>query len=243
LRGFTIYPAIDLRQGAVVRLKQGDPERETRFSDDPAATARAWFDAGATWLHVVNLDSAFGDADTLNRKAIKAILAQAQQCQGSIQLGGGIRSYADIKAAFDSGVQRIILGTLAVEQSEILFQAIQEYGPDRIAAGLDAEKGWVKVRGWQQATRQNAIELAEALVKGGLKWLVFTDIARDGIGTGLNIESTRRLTRLPGLLVIASGGVIAAQDIQLARQAGCAGVIVGRALYDRQFTITQWEYP
>ena len=227
----------------MVRLKQGDPDRETRFSDNPAATARAWFDAGATWLHVVNLDGAFGDADSLNRKAIEAILAQAQRCQGSIQLGGGIRSYADIKAAFDSGVQRIILGTLAVEQSEILFQAIQEYSPDRIAAGLDAEKGWVKVRGWQQATRQNAIELAEALVRGGLKWLIFTDIARDGIGTGLNIESTRRLTRLPGLQVIASGGVRAARDIQLAHQAGCAGVIVGRALYDQQFTITQWEYP
>ena len=243
MTGFTIYPAIDLRQGAVVRLKQGDPDRETRFSDDPAATARDWFEAGATWLHIVNLDGAFGDADTLNRHAIEAILAQAQRYQGNIQLGGGIRSYADIKAAFDSGIQRIILGTLAVEQPEILFKVIQEYGPDRIAAGLDAEDGWVKVRGWQQKTRQSAVELAEALVRGGLKWLIFTDIARDGVGTGLNIESTRRLTVLPGLNLIASGGVRAAQDIQLARQAGCAGVIVGRALYDRQLTITQWEYP
>lgn len=240
--GFTIYPALDLRQGAVVRLRQGDPDRQTRFSDDPPATARHWFNAGATWLHVVNLDGAFGEGDSLNRTAIDALLVQAQQYHARIQLGGGIRSYNDIRTVLASGVQRLILGTLAVEQPEILFQAIQEYGPDRIAAGLDAEDGWVKVRGWQQATRQRAAELAETLVQGGLKWLIFTDIARDGVGAGLNIESTRRLTRLPGLQVIASGGVRAGLDIQLARQAGCAGVIVGRALYDNQITITQWEY-
>jgi phosphoribosylformimino-5-aminoimidazole carboxamide ribotide isomerase len=243
LNGFTIYPAIDLRQGAVVRLQQGDPDRQTLFSTNPAETARKWFSAGAPWLHVVNLDGAFGDADTLNRKAILAILAEAEQFGGSVQLGGGLRSYADIRSARDAGVRRIVLGTLAAEQPELLAEAIAEFGAEHIAAGVDAEDGWVKVRGWQQATRLSVFELVSELASAGLMWLIFTDIARDGVGTGLNIDTTRRLARLPGLKVIASGGVREESDIQQARQASCAGVIVGRAIYDQRLTITQWEYP
>jgi phosphoribosylformimino-5-aminoimidazole carboxamide ribotide isomerase len=240
---FTIYPAIDLRQGAVVRLQQGDPDRQTLFSTNPAETARSWLSAGAPWLHVVNLDGAFGDADTLNRKAILAILAEAEQFGGSVQLGGGLRSYADIRSARDAGVRRIVLGTLAVEQPELLAKAIAEFGAEHIAAGVDAEDGWVKVRGWQQATGLSVFELVSELASAGLKWLIFTDIARDGVGTGLNIGTTRRLARLSGLKVIASGGVRGEGDIQQARQASCAGVIVGRALYDQRLTVTQWEYP
>jgi phosphoribosylformimino-5-aminoimidazole carboxamide ribotide isomerase len=240
---FTIYPAIDLRQGAVVRLQQGDPERQTLFATDPAETARNWFSAGAPWLHVVNLNGAFGDADALNRKAILAILAVAEQFGGKIQLGGGLRSYADMRSALDTGIQRIVLGTLAVEQPELIADAIAEFGSERIAAGVDAENGRVRVRGWQQATQYSADELVSELISTGLEWLIYTDIARDGVGTGLNIASTRQLAALPGLKVIASGGVRDERDIQQARAASCAGVIVGRALYERQLTITRWEYP
>jgi phosphoribosylformimino-5-aminoimidazole carboxamide ribotide isomerase len=240
---FTIYPAIDLRQGAVVRLQQGDPARQTLFSTDPAVTARNWFSSGARWLHVVNLDGAFGEPDSLNRTAIQAILAEADQFGGYVQLGGGLRSYPDLRLALESGIRRIVLGTLAAEQPELLAEAIAEFGPGRIAAGVDAEDGLVKVRGWLQATHLSAYELVSELGVLGLEWLIFTDIARDGVGTGLNIDSTRRLAQIPSLKVIASGGVRDEGDIQQARQAHCAGVIVGRALYDRQLTITQWEYP
>ena len=243
MRIFTIFPAIDLRRGAVVRLQQGDPDRQTKFSSDPAQTAQNWFSVGASWLHVVNLDGAFGDADAQNRKAIAAILAEADRSGASVQLGGGLRTYADIRSALESGVQRVVLGTLAVEQPELLAEAIAKFGPQRIAAGVDAHTGFVKIRGWQQATQKPAYELASELASAGLEWLIFTDIARDGVGTGINIDSTSRLAQIPGLKVIASGGVRDAGDIQRARQAKCAGVIVGRALYDGTLTISQWEYP
>ncbi len=242
MTAFTIFPAIDLRQGTVVRLQQGDPDRQTSFSDDPAAIARHWFQSGAAWLHLVNLDGAFGQPDSRNRAAIAAILEEAGRFGRQVQLGGGIRSYADIQAALNQGIQRVILGTLAVEQPDLLDKAVREFGAERIAAGVDAEAGMVKVRGWQQATRQTAFDLATRLASNGLAWLIFTDIARDGIGTGLNIASTQELTRIPGLKVIASGGVRDENDIERAQQAGCAGVIVGRALYDRKISPTTWEY-
>ena len=230
LSDFIIYPAIDLREGAVVRLKQGDPNRQTLFSTDPADTAHTWFSSGATWLHVVNLDGAFEDPDALNRKAIQAILAEAANFGGKVQLGGGLRSYQDICTALDSGVERVILGTLAVEKPELLTQAIREFGSERVAAGVDAENGLVKVRGWRQSTGRSLVGLVSELAQAGLEWLVFTDISRDGIGTGLNIASTRELVTIPGLKVIASGGVRNEDDLHQAHQAGCAGVIVGRAL-------------
>lgn len=243
MTAFTIFPAIDLRHGAVVRLQQGDPDRLTQFSDDPAAAARRWLDAGATWLHVVNLDGAFGDADTRNRNAILAILQEASQRGARVQLGGGIRNEQDIQAALELGAARLILGTLAVELPGVLARAVADFGPDRIAAGVDAREGLVKVRGWQQATQKPVLELVEELMAMGLAWVIVTDIARDGLGTGLNLASIRPLTRLPGLKVIASGGVHDQADIELARQEHCAGVIVGRALYDGRLAIEQWEVP
>lgn len=243
MRGFTIYPAIDLRQGAVVRLQQGDPERQTLFSIDPAQTARQWFEAGASWLHVVNLDGAFGDADRKNQEAIQTIVSEAERLGGKIQLGGGLRNISAIRSTLGSGIQRVVLGTLAAEQPELLAQMIAEFGTERIAAGVDAENSLVKVRGWQQATDQSAFDLVSELASAGLEWLVFTDIARDGVGSGLNIESTALLAQTTGLKVIASGGVRDERDIQQARQANCAGVIIGRALYDGRLSITQWEYP
>ena len=239
---FTIFPAIDLRHGTVVRLEQGDPDRLTRFSTDPAASARRWFEDGAAWLHVVNLDGAFGEADVRNRNAILTILDTARQQGTRVQLGGGIRSFQDVQAALDLGVDRLVLGTLSVEQPDVLARAIDAYGPDRVAAAVDARDGSVKVHGWQKATQKSVLDLANELWALGLMWLIFTDIARDGVGTGLNVDITRQLTNLHGLKVIASGGVHDEGDIVKAREAGCAGVIVGRSLYDGRLTIRQWEY-
>jgi len=239
---FTIYPAIDLRQGSVVRLRQGNPDHLTRFSDDPSAIAHHWFESGAGWLHVVNLDGAFGESDTLNRKAIQAILNEAARAGAKVQLGGGIRSFQDIQSTFEEGVDRLVIGTLAVEQPQILARALEEFGPDRIAVGVDARDGFVRVHGWKQAAGKSVLEFADELAALGLVWLIFTDIARDGLGVGLNLGTTAQITKLPALKVIASGGVHAQSDIENARLAGCAGVIVGRALYDRQLEISQWEY-
>jgi phosphoribosylformimino-5-aminoimidazole carboxamide ribotide isomerase len=180
---FTIYPAIDLRGGHVVRLKEGDPARLTMYSDDPAETARRWLEAGATWLHVVNLDGAFGESDEANRSALESILKVGMH----IQFGGGIRSLASVERALGLGVSRAILGTIAVEQPEVVAEAVKICGAESVAVGL---------------------------------------------GSGLNIPSTRALADASGLEVIASGGVHTLQDVVVAREANLAGVIIGRALYE-----------
>ena len=229
---FIVFPAIDLRGGQVVRLKEGDPTRQTHYSPDPAQVARRWIDAGARWLHVVNLDGAFDQPDLSNRRALNAILQTAANSGVSVQFGGGLRSLDAIQAALEAGVARAILGTLAAEQPTILEEALQRWGSEHIGAGLDARDGKVQVRGWQSSTPLEALALAHSLRQTGLRWLVFTDIARDGLQTGLNLTAAAELARASGLEVIASGGVASLSDVQGARQAGLAGVIVGRALYE-----------
>lgn len=229
---FTIYPAIDLRSGQVVRLKEGDPHRQTQYSSDPAQMARRWIEAGATWLHVVNLDGAFGDADSANQQALSAILAEARRANVSVQFGGGLRSLDAVQAALDLGVTRVVLGTVIIEQPEILTAAVARWSADKIAAGVDARGGRVQIRGWQSDTPLLALDLARTLRQNGLHWLIFTDIARDGLQTGLNLEATIELARESGLNVIASGGVSRLEDVQQTQAAGLSGVIVGRALYE-----------
>jgi len=230
--GFTIYPAIDLRQGKVVRLQQGDLKRQTVYADDPAATARCWLESGAGWLHVVNLDGAFGEADAANRQALAEILKAAADYDAQVQFGGGMRSLLDVDRALEMGVARAVLGTLAAEQPEVLQAGVQRFGAEHLAAGLDARAGLVQVRGWAEATNLRAIDLAHQMAALGLRWLIFTDVARDGVGSGLNLESTLEIAHSSGLNVIASGGVDSLDDIQRARKAGLPGVIVGRALYE-----------
>ncbi|HEX5837556.1 MAG TPA: 1-(5-phosphoribosyl)-5-[(5-phosphoribosylamino)methylideneamino]imidazole-4-carboxamide isomerase [Anaerolineales bacterium] len=229
---FTVYPAIDLRAGKVVRLKEGDPERLTSYSDDPAQTARRWLEAGARWLHVVNLDGAFGENETLNRAALRAILKAAEEFGAHIQIGGGIRSLDAIEEALGLGVRRVILGTVAAEQPEIIGEAIQRFGSEQIAVGLDARDGLVQVRGWKEDSGLPAADLALQLKAIGLRTVIFTDIRRDGLGSGLNIDATRALAEATSLDVIASGGVHTIEDVIAAREAGLAGTIVGRALYE-----------
>jgi phosphoribosylformimino-5-aminoimidazole carboxamide ribotide isomerase len=225
---FIIYPAIDLRGGKVVRLKEGDPARMTSYSDDPAETARRWLDAGAQWLHVVNLDGAFGESDNLNRAALEAIL----KCGARVQFGGGMRSLDAIEDVLNLGVSRAILGTIAIENPDIVADALTRFGAERIAVGIDARDGLVRTRGWKDNSGIKATDLALQMRTLGLRTVIFTDVSRDGLGSGLNIPSTRELAEVSGLDVIASGGVHTMDDVIAAKDAGLAGCIIGRALYD-----------
>ena len=230
--GFTIFPAIDLRRGQVVRLQMGDPARQTTYSSNPAAAARHWLESGARWLHVVNLDGAFGEGDQANLQALEGVLQEAAAGGARVQFGGGLRSRAALQRAIDLGITRMVLGTAAIEQPDLLAWALETLGAERVAVSIDAQDGWVKVRGWAQSSGLRDLDLALTLAGQGLEWLVFTDIARDGLGRGLNLVRTADLARASGLNVIASGGVLSLADVTGARAAALSGVIVGRALYD-----------
>lgn len=229
---FIIFPAIDLRQGNVVRLKEGDPLRQTFYSSSPAETALRWCSAGAQWLHVVNLDGAFGEESLPNRRAL-AQIAETAQAQGvKIQFGGGLRSLESIAAALESGIARAILGTAAVEQPEILEIALARWGAERIGVSLDAREGKIQLAGWSKDSHLDALQTACLFAEMGLRWLVYTDIRRDGLQTGINLAETVQVAHGSGLQVIASGGVRDSQDVDNARQAGLNGIIIGRALYE-----------
>jgi phosphoribosylformimino-5-aminoimidazole carboxamide ribotide isomerase len=229
---FTIYPAIDLRAGQVVRLKEGDPSRQTTYSDDPAETAVHWLNAGARWLHVVNLDGAFRDNDKANQLALRSILDIANQFDARVQFGGGIRSIEMIERALGLGVSRVVLGTLAIEQPQLVIDALKKFDAHRIAVGIDSRGGLVRVRGWQTNSGITATDLAFKMRTVGIRTIIFTDISRDGLSRGLNISSTRALANSSGLDVIASGGVHTLEDVTAARHANLTGVIIGRALYE-----------
>ena len=226
-----IYPAIDLRNGKVVRLKFGDPQQQTIFGDDPIAVAQRWTEAGARWLHIVNLDGAFGDdagATATNRALLKSLVAIGPR----LQFGGGLRTLADIEQALSLGVARVVIGTLAIEQPEVVREAVDTFGANRIAVGLDAQNNRVKTRGWQVDGGIDPIDLGKRLRASGVEIIIYTDIGRDGDLSGVNLEASAELARVTGLRVIASGGVNSIDDVQRLKQAmGIEGVIIGRALY------------
>ena len=229
---FVVYPAIDLRAGKVVRLQEGDPARMTAYGDEPAEIARRWLSAGARWLHVVNLDGAFGEDDNANRTALQHILHAAKELDAFVQFGGGIRSLDAMEYVLNLGVRRVVLGTIAIEQPELITDALRKFGSERIAVGIDARDGLVRVRGWKDEGGISATELALQMRTLGLRTIIFTDISRDGLGSGLNILSTRELAESSGLDVVASGGVHTLDDVIAAREANLSGVIIGRALYE-----------
>jgi phosphoribosylformimino-5-aminoimidazole carboxamide ribotide isomerase len=228
-----IYPAIDLRGGKVVRLKEGDPNRQTVFSDDPVATAQHWIDEGATWLHIVNLDGAFDDANNN-----EAILKQIAKLNAKIQFGGGLRSATAIVRAMDDGADRVIVGTSAVQQPEIVIEAIERYGADAVCVALDARDGRVTTHGWQQATEFTPIDYGRRMAQQGVKYALYTDVHRDGRLTGVNVKETVALGRETGLRVIASGGITAMDEIhRLAQSEVVEGVVIGMALYEERITL------
>lgn len=228
-----IYPAIDLRRGRVVRLAQGDPARETAYGDDPLAVARRLQAAGARWLHAVNLDGALDEAGSDNLAALQRLLA-AGLC---VQFGGGLRDLDALRRALDLGVSRCILGTAAVEDPALVESALAAFGPQRIAVAVDARRGLVRTHGWRQGSALTAAELAGRCAALGVEWFIHTDVARDGMGRGLNVQASRRLARRlsgpgPRRHLIASGGVAGLGDLEQACRAGLSGAVVGRTLYD-----------
>ena len=251
--GLIIYPAIDLRRGQVVRLRQGDPAAQTVFGSDPAAVARRWADQGAEWLHVVNLDGAFsgqgrdsslpavaqhdtsGAGLSLNLSPNLQRLAEIRAAVSlPIQFGGGVRTVDDVARALALGATRVVLGTVAVRMPEVVAQAIARFGVERIVVGIDAREGMVATHGWLETSALDALTVARRMADLGVQRIVFTDIARDGMLTGVNMAATAALARESGLKIIASGGVASLDDIRaLADHAsdGIEGVIVGQALY------------
>jgi phosphoribosylformimino-5-aminoimidazole carboxamide ribotide isomerase len=226
----TAYPAIDLKDGACVRLRRGEMDDATVYSRDPGAQARAWQAAGFSWLHVVDLNGAFA-GKPVNAAAVSAILANVTI---PVQLGGGIRDLAGIEAWLEAGISRVILGSAAAKNPALVIEACRKH-PGRIAVGIDARDGFVATEGWAETSTLAATELARHFEGAGVSAIIYTDIARDGMLGGLNVAATVALADGISTPVIASGGVGRPEDLaelRDARCAGIAGVIIGRALYD-----------
>lgn len=229
-----VYPAIDIRGGRCVRLRQGEFAAETVFADDPADAARRWVGEGAEWLHVVNLDGALGEAGTDSSPNLSALERILSAVSAPVQFGGGVRSLEDVVRLLTLGVARVILGTVAARRPEVVGEAVARYGAERVAAGIDARDGRVTVQGWTEVTEITAMDLAARMAAIGVQHAVYTDVGRDGMLVGVNVEATARLARASGLRVIASGGVATLDDLRAlkAREGeGIAGVIIGMALY------------
>ena len=236
----TILPAIDLRGGKCVRLLKGDYNQETIYSDSPAEQAKKWEDGGAEIIHLVDLDGAKGGSPE-NIDAIKAITnAVSIPCE----LGGGIRTIETAKKVLDAGVARIILGTIACKQPELVDEMLIEFGPEKIVIGIDAKDGKAAVAGWLDDTGLDALELAANFAKKGVVRFIYTDIATDGMLTGPNLSAQAELCdKVPNCKVIASGGIAVPQDIADLAKLGkpnLEGVIIGKALYDKKATLEEF---
>lgn len=230
----TIYPAIDLRNGRCVRLFQGKADQETVYFENPAEPARSWEEAGATHLHVVDLDGAFAGSSA-NLDAVRSIL----RVEGlKVQLGGGMRDETAIDKALNLGLDRVIIGTRACEEPEWIGSLVEKFGAEKIVVGIDAKDGMVATKGWVETTKTDAIELAKSLQSMGLRWIIHTDVATDGAMKGPNLDAQKKMAQaVPECQVIASGGVTKESDIDDLRslsseQPNLEGVIIGKALYE-----------
>jgi phosphoribosylformimino-5-aminoimidazole carboxamide ribotide isomerase len=229
-----LYPAIDIRGGRCVRLIEGDFARETAYDADPTDAARRWVDAGAEWLHVVDLDGAV-EGTPVNRDAVKRIRAAVAV---PMQLGGGLRTLTDLEDLFAAGIDRAILGTVALRDPELVISAVARWG-DRIAVALDARDGKLATDGWLGQTEARAVEVAQKLATAKVRHFIFTDISRDGTLAGPNLESLGELVQAVEAGVIASGGISSLKDIEAAAQSGASGAIIGRALYDGRIDLAE----
>ena len=224
-----LYPAIDLKDGQAVRLLKGEMDQATVFNDDPAAQAAEFVDAGCEWLHLVDLNGAFA-GEPVNAAPVEAIL---ERCKVPAQLGGGIRDMATIERWISRGLARVILGTVAVENPQLVRDAAREF-PGKVAVGIDARHGKVATKGWAEETDVDATELAKSFEDAGVAAIIYTDINRDGAMKGPNVEETAALGNAVNIPVIASGGVSSLADLQALKACGAPlnGAISGRALYD-----------
>lgn len=232
---FQVIPAIDLIDGQVVRLTQGERDRATYYPDPPAKVAARFIQAGSRWLHIVNLDGAFDQDDNTNQTALVEIAAQP----ASIQFGGGLRSLAAMRAALARGVDRMVVGTLALKDQSSFEAALAEFGPGRLAVAIDVRDNRLQTHGWTADAPLELEEFLTQLAGQGIEWIIYTDADRDGTGAGLAVKAARRIQAEFDFKVIVSGGVGSLDDIRAARRAELAGVIVGKALHDEVFTIEE----
>ncbi|MFC4800042.1 1-(5-phosphoribosyl)-5-[(5-phosphoribosylamino)methylideneamino]imidazole-4-carboxamide isomerase [Neobacillus sp. GCM10023253] len=233
---FTIYPAIDMRGGKCVRLLQGDYDKETVYGDSPFDMAQTFAADGAEWIHMVDLDGA-KDGKRVNDRFV--IEAAQQLANVKIQIGGGIRSEADIAHYLENSVDRVIIGSIAVSNPEFAIDMIKKFG-GRIAVGIDAKNGYVATHGWLDTSEVKAVELGKRFADAGAETFIFTDIATDGMLSGPNIVAVSELAEVTGKNVIASGGVSNLADLQaLSTAKGIGGAIVGKALYEKRFTLKE----
>lgn len=233
-----IFPAIDLRRGKCVRLTQGRAEEETVYAADPVAVASRWVAEGATWLHLVDLDGAFAGEP----RQLPVVEEIARNVRVPIQLGGGIRTLEQIRAALEAGVERVILGTAAVTCPDLVRKACTAFGRERLVVAIDARDGLVAVKGWQELSRWHYLDVARQVQECGCLRVVFTDTGKDGMLTGPNIRATGELAEKTGLKVIASGGVGTLSDIAALRSLeplGVEGIILGKALYEGRFSLKE----
>ena len=230
----TIYPAIDMRGGKCVRLLQGDYDQETIYGDSPFDMAKSFAADGAEWIHMVDLDGAKDGKRVNDRFVIEA----AKKLQVNIQIGGGIRSEADILHYLENGVNRVIIGSIAISNPEFAIDMIKKYG-GKIAVGIDAKNGYVATHGWLDTSKVKAIELGKSFAEAGAETFIFTDIATDGTLAGPNIAAVCELAEVTGKNVIASGGVSSLADLTAIASQGIQGAIVGKALYENRFTLKE----
>lgn len=230
-----LYPAIDLKDGQAVRLVHGDMEKSTVFNDDPLAQAMEFVNAGCEWLHLVDLNGAFA-GEPVNAAPVEAIL---KTCKVPTQLGGGIRDMATIEAWLDKGLSRVILGTVAVENPELVREAASAF-PNQVAVGIDARNGRVATKGWATETDVMVTDLAKSFEDAGVAAIIYTDIMRDGAMGGPNVEATEALARAVSIPVIASGGVSSLDDLKALKATNIiSGAITGRALYDGEIELSE----
>ncbi len=228
----TLFPAIDLRGGRCVRLEQGAPDREKVYDSDPIGMAASFVAKGAEWIHVVDLDAAFGEGS--NRELIAEL---ARSTPARIQTGGGLRTEQDLKEVLSGDVARAVIGTAAIENPELVRSAVERWGAERIAVGLDARGIRPALRGWREDSDADLFDLASQLVALGARTIIYTDISRDGMFAGPNVERSIELAERTGADVVVSGGVSGAEDLDVLREAGrrhpgVVGVIVGKAIYE-----------
>ena len=228
-----LYPAIDIRNGQCVRLRQGQFHDAEVYSHSPVKIAKLWEAQGASHIHIVDLDGALAGR-SMNEDVIRDIVSSVNI---PVQTGGGIRTIKDIETKLSLGVSRVIIGTKAVENPQFVKEAIASFGPHRIVVGIDAKQGMVAIQGWEKVSNYKAVSLALEMKEYGVKTIVYTDITKDGMLLGPNIEHTEEIVRITGLSVIASGGVASMKDLESVYQIPVAGVIIGKALYENRIDL------
>ena len=230
-----IYPAVDIKNGKCVRLKQGNFDAVTVYEQNPVIAAKKWIEKGATYLHIVDLDGA-KEGISENEQIIAEI---AKLSDVPVQTGGGVRSLKDIERKLQKGVSRVILGTVAVRQPELVKQAVEKFGSDKIVVGIDAKEGYVPIAGWEEISNVSALDLCLKMKEYGVKTIIYTDIAKDGMMSGINLEATKELIEKTGMYIIASGGISNMADLENVQKINAHGVIIGKALYQQTLDLKQ----